>query len=82
MLPSVGSVASTRASMPVGEALLDQRALAGLGNVYRSELCFMERIDPFLPVGQVDPAALERLVDHRRAAARREPLGPQTDHDP
>jgi len=54
--------AADRSGMPVGEALLDQRALAGLGNVYRSELCFLERVDPFLPVGQVDPAILERLV--------------------
>jgi len=54
--------APERRALPVGEALLDQQALAGLGNVYRSELCFMERVDPFLPAGQVDPAALERLV--------------------
>ena len=55
--------ASERRDVPVGEALLDQRALAGLGNVYRSELCFIERVDPFLPVGQVDPAVLHRLVE-------------------
>jgi len=54
--------ADARRHVPVGEALLDQRALAGLGNVYRSELCFLERVDPFLPVGQVDPLVLERLV--------------------
>ena len=54
--------ASGRRDIPVGEALLDQRALAGLGNVYRSELCFIERVDPFLPVGDVDPVVLERLV--------------------
>jgi endonuclease-8 len=46
--------ASERRAVPIGDALLDQRALAGLGNVYRSELCFMERVDPFLPMGQVD----------------------------
>ncbi len=56
-----------RFAMPVGEALLDQRALAGLGNVYRSELCFLERVDPFLQVGQVDNRVIERLV---RSGAR------------
>lgn len=51
-----------RAGLTVGEGLLDQRALAGLGNVYRSEVCFIERVDPFLPLGEVAPDALERLV--------------------
>jgi endonuclease VIII len=53
---------TARATMPVGEGLLDQTALAGLGNVYRSEVCFIERVDPFLPLGSVDPEALYRLV--------------------
>ncbi|MEA2622834.1 MAG: endonuclease [Chloroflexota bacterium] len=51
-----------RASMTVGEALLDQRALAGLGNVYRSELLFIERVDPFLPMERVSAEVVERLV--------------------
>lgn len=46
----------------VAEALLDQRLMAGLGNVYRSEVLFIERVDPFLAVGDVAPEALERLV--------------------
>lgn len=45
---------------PVGEALLDQRNLAGIGNVYKSELCFLLRVSPWLPVCQVP--SLERLV--------------------
>lgn len=51
---------------PLGEALLDQRALAGIGNVYKSELCFLERLDPFGPVAEVADAELEQLL--RRAA--------------
>ncbi|MFI1971313.1 DNA glycosylase [Streptomyces cinnamoneus] len=44
----------------VGEALLDQRNLAGIGNVYKSELCFLLRISPWAPVASLlDP---ERLV--------------------
>jgi endonuclease-8 len=54
--------APTRRAMPIGEALLDQTAQAGLGNVYRSEVCFIERVDPFAPVGELDDATLERLV--------------------
>ena len=36
--------------MLVGEALLDQRAVAGIGNVIKSEALFMERLDPWAPV--------------------------------
>ncbi|MGR8007859.1 Fpg/Nei family DNA glycosylase [Streptomyces hypolithicus] len=45
---------------PLGEALLDQRNLAGIGNVYKSELCFLARATPWLPVG--DLPAPEPLV--------------------
>ena len=49
---------------PVGEALLDQRNLAGIGNLYKSELCFLVGANPWAPVAAVD---LPRLV--RRAKA-------------
>jgi endonuclease-8 len=51
-----------RAETPLGEALLDQRALAGLGNVYKSELCFLLGLDPFAPVGALSDAELDRLL--------------------
>ncbi|MFI8994015.1 DNA-formamidopyrimidine glycosylase family protein [Streptomyces sp. NPDC053542] len=35
----------------LGEALLDQRNLAGIGNVFKCELCFLLRASPWLPVG-------------------------------
>jgi endonuclease-8 len=44
----------------IGLALLDQRNLAGLGNVYRAELCFLRGVLPTTPVGEV--ADLERMV--------------------
>ena len=49
---------------PIGEALLDQRNLAGIGNLYKSELCFLVGANPWAPVSTVD---LPRLV--RRAKA-------------
>jgi endonuclease-8 len=49
----------------VEEALLDQRNLAGVGNIYKSELCFLAGVHPRLPVGEVPD--LPRLV--RRAKA-------------
>ncbi len=36
-------------SIPIGRALLDQKVIAGLGNVYRAELLFMLGIHPFVP---------------------------------
>ena len=47
----------------VGEALVDQRTVAGIGNVYKSETLFLAGVDPWLPVGSVpDPAAVLGLA--------------------
>jgi endonuclease-8 len=48
-------------SATVGEALLDQRVAAGIGNVYKSEACFAVRLDPFTPVGELDREMLRSL---------------------
>lgn len=49
-------------SRPLGDALLDQRNLAGIGNVYKSELAFLARVTPWLPVGELPDGVPERLV--------------------
>ncbi|MET4048665.1 MULTISPECIES: DNA-formamidopyrimidine glycosylase family protein [unclassified Rhodococcus (in: high G+C Gram-positive bacteria)] len=46
---------------PIGTALLDQRILAGLGNVYRNEICFLRGMDPRTPVGSAGD--LRKIVD-------------------
>lgn len=46
---------------PLGEALLDQRNLAGIGNVYKSELCFLLRATPWLPIGELLPERAARI---------------------
>lgn len=51
-----------RPDMPIAEALLDQRALAGLGNVYKSELLFLARVHPARPVAQLEDATLTELI--------------------
>jgi endonuclease VIII len=53
---------------PVGEALLDQRNLAGIGNIYKAETLFLRGVDPWRPVGEVaDLTAMiglaQRLLD-------------------
>jgi endonuclease-8 len=47
---------------PVGEALLDQRVFAGIGNVFRSELLFMARLHPSTPAGSLTPDQARDLV--------------------
>ncbi len=51
----------------IGVALLDQRALAGVGNIYKSEALFACRLHPHRRVATLDDAALQAVV----AAARR-----------
>jgi endonuclease-8 len=55
-----------RPQREVGEAILDQRNLAGIGNLYKCELCFLAGVHPRTPVGQVSDLA--RLVRRARSA--------------
>jgi endonuclease-8 len=61
---------------PVGQALMDQRVMAGPGNVYRCEVCFLAGVDPRTPVGEVhDPTVLiglmKSLMERNRGGGRR-----------
>jgi endonuclease VIII len=55
-----------RATRPVAEVLLDQTAVAGIGNVHRCEVLFLARVDPFRSMGTLRPDDIEDLL--RRAA--------------
>jgi endonuclease-8 len=56
----------SRARRAIAEALTDQRALAGIGNVYKNEVLFIERVSPFTPVREIDDETLGRLVGTAR----------------
>jgi endonuclease-8 len=64
-------------STSIAEVLLDQRVAAGVGNVYKSEVLFACRLDPFTPLDRVAAPIRERLL---ATAARmlRANLGPST----
>jgi endonuclease VIII len=47
---------------PIGDALLDQRIGNGIGNVYRSEVCWACRVSPFRPVEHVEEDLRRRLL--------------------
>lgn len=51
-----------RAEVTIAEAMLDQRVLAGIGNVYRAELLFLHSLDPWTPVGAVAPETRDALL--------------------
>jgi endonuclease-8 len=51
----------------LGDALLDQRVAAGIGNVYKSEACFAAGLDPFTPVADLDEGTRRSVIT---AAAR------------
>jgi endonuclease-8 len=54
----------------IGDALVDQRALAGVGNIFKSETLFLCRVDPRAHVGQLDDATLARIVERARRLMR------------
>ncbi|MGV9235343.1 DNA-formamidopyrimidine glycosylase family protein [Streptomyces nigra] len=66
----------------LGEALLDQRNLAGVGNVYKSEICFLLRVTPWLPVGALPaehtaqlPLLTKKLLEANRDRPVRKTTG-------
>ena len=59
-----------RDGVALGEALLDQRAVAGIGNVYKSEVCFLEHLDPWAPVADVTDTALRHALETARRLMR------------
>jgi endonuclease-8 len=55
-----------RPELELGVALLRQSVLAGLGNVFKSEVCFISQVNPFRPVGSLSGDELKRLIANAR----------------
>ncbi|TDC71205.1 Fpg/Nei family DNA glycosylase [Actinomadura sp. GC306] len=70
-----------RPGRPIGEALLDQTRLAGIGNVYKAEILFLRGVGPWTPAGDVPdlPAMVE--LAHRLLDANKERHGHITTGD-
>ncbi len=58
----------------IGDALLDQQVFAGVGNLYRTEVCFLLRRSPWTPVAEIDPG---RAVTLARDLLRRNAWHPE-----
>ncbi len=46
----------------LGDALLDQALVAGIGNIFKSESCFAARLDPWRPIADLDDEELLRVL--------------------
>jgi endonuclease-8 len=63
----------------LGDALLDQTLVAGIGNIFKSEACFAARVDPWRAVGDLSDeelravllAAREQMLDAVAAGGRK-----------
>lgn len=56
---------------PLGDALLDQRNLAGVGNIWKAEGCWEMQIDPWRPLHSVSDSDLVALVEALRPRMQR-----------
>jgi endonuclease VIII len=57
--------------LEIADALLDQSIMAGIGNVYKSEVLFLERVSPFVRVGSLPSETLRQLIRTARRQLRR-----------
>ena len=55
-----------RSRDPIAEVLLNQRVVAGIGNVFKSEILFLADVHPFTPVASLTDVDIERIVDVSR----------------
>jgi endonuclease-8 len=56
----------TQAGEEIANVLLNQQVMAGIGNVFKSEICFTCQIHPFRHVSTLSDVEVERLLDSSR----------------
>ena len=73
--PDLGAMLrNLRAADPrlaVGEALLDQRLVAGIGNMWRAEALWRARVSPWLPLGEATDEELRAVLESAAGLMRR-----------
>jgi len=67
-----------RSATPIAEALLNQRVVAGIGNVFKSEVLFTCGVYPFAPAGSLPDG---KLLDLIRSARKLMALNVRSQHD-
>jgi endonuclease-8 len=59
-----------RPEEPVADVLLNQRVLAGIGNVYKSEVLFLARVNPAVPIARINDERLREIIAVARHVLR------------
>lgn len=59
--PKVYVEAVQKSKKPIAEVLMDQEVVSGIGNIYRAELLFRHRVNPFLPGLEMDAKVLKAI---------------------
>lgn len=62
--------APERAVLTLGDAIMDQRAMAGVGNIWKHEVLFRCRLNPWLTVGELEDAEIRAMVETARDLLR------------
>jgi endonuclease VIII len=68
MIENLRTAAPTR---PIGELLVEQRLVAGIGNIWRSEALWEARVDPWRPTAALADAELESVLSAASSLMRR-----------
>ena len=63
----------------LGDALLNQRAMSGIGNVFKSEICFAAAASPFTPLSALDDGRLLAIVGIAQRQMRANVHDPSTE---
>jgi endonuclease-8 len=58
----VGNLRGEHQARELGDALLDQRLVAGIGNLWKAESLWRARVSPWLPLGDATDDELERVL--------------------
>lgn len=66
-----------RNALPLGEAVMNQTIVSGIGNIYKSEILFLMGFDPFAAVEQFSDDELCKMLQKARALMLRNLGGPQ-----
>jgi endonuclease-8 len=56
---------------PIGDALLDQRSVAGIGNIWKAEGCWEAQVDPWRPAADVSDDEASRIIEAIRPRMQR-----------
>jgi endonuclease VIII len=64
---AVARMRSVRADLKLGDALLGQRLVAGIGNIFKSEGCFAARLDPHAQLGSLSDEEIRLVLEATRS---------------